>query len=135
MPAQPAAKPRVPQISDAEWEVMKVLWERAPASAQDVVDALATSKSWSPQTVKTLLKRLTEKGAATYEAEGRKFIYRPSVSREAAEKSESRSFLARVFDGAVTPALMHLLKLGELTPDDIKQLKKTLDQTIGRDQR
>ena len=130
MPAQPPAKPNVPQISDAEWEVMKVLWARGRASAQEVVDALADCKSWSPQTVKTLLKRLTEKGAVAHEADGRKFIYRPAVSRDAAEKTESRSFLARVFDGAVTPALMHLLELGDLTPDDIKQLKKTLDQTL-----
>jgi BlaI family penicillinase repressor len=128
MSKTPRANPRLPQISDAEWEVMKVLWDRTQASAQDVVDALAASRNWSPQTVKTLLKRLTEKGAATYEAEGRRFIYRPAVSREAAEKSESRSFLARVFDGAVTPALMHLLKLGRLTRDDIEQLKRTLDE-------
>ena len=128
MPRTPRTSPRLPQISDAEWEIMKVLWDRTQASAQDVVDALATQKSWSPQTVKTLLKRLTEKGAATYDAEGRRFIYRPAVAREAAEKSESRSFLARVFDGAVTPALMHLLEMGRLTHDDIAQLKKTLDE-------
>ena len=128
MPRTPRTSPRLPQISDAEWEIMKVLWDRTQASAQDVVDALATQKSWSPQTVKTLLKRLTEKGAATYDAEGRRFIYRPAVSRDAAEKSESRSFLARVFDGAVTPALMHLLEMGRLTHDDIAQLKKTLDE-------
>ena len=128
MPRTPRTSPRLPQISDAEWEIMKVLWDRTQASAQDVVDALATQKNWSPQTVKTLLKRLTEKGAATYDAEGRRFIYRPAVAREAAEKSESRSFLARVFDGAVTPALMHLLEMGRLTHDDIAQLKKTLDE-------
>ena len=122
------APAKLPQISDAEWEVMKVLWDRTQASAQDVIDALATQKTWSPQTVKTLLKRLTEKGALAYESEGRRFIYHPAVSREAAEKSESRSFLARVFDGAVTPALMHLLELGRLTHDDIAQLKKTLDE-------
>ena len=130
MPAQLPPKPKVPQISDAEWEVMKVLWDKGQASAQEVVDALADSKSWSPQTVKTLLKRLTEKGAVAYQADGRKFIYRAAVAREAAEKSESRTFLARVFDGAVTPALMHLLELGHLTPDDIRQLKKTLDKTL-----
>ena len=135
MPPQPTAKAKVPQISDAEWEVMKVLWDRAPASAQDVVDALAASRSWSPQTVKTLLKRLTEKGAVSYQAEGRRFIYRTAVSRDAAEKSESRSFLARVFDGAVTPALMHLMEMGELSPEDIKQLKKTLDQTLDKEAR
>ena len=79
------APAKLPQISDAEWEVMKVLWDRTQASAQDVIDALATQKTWSPQTVKTLLKRLTEKGALAYESEGRRFIYRPAVSREAAE--------------------------------------------------
>jgi BlaI family transcriptional regulator, penicillinase repressor len=128
MPKPAPANPRLPQISDAEWEVMKVLWDRDQASAQDVVDALAAARNWSPQTVKTLLRRLTEKGAVTYQAEGRKFIYRPAIARDAAEKSESRSFLARVFDGAVTPALLHLLQLGRLTRDDIEQLKKTLDQ-------
>ena len=124
--------PATPSISDAEWEVMKVLWDRGQATAQDVVDALAASRNWSPQTVKTLLKRLTEKGAAAHQPEGRRFIYRPVVSRDAAVGSESRTFLARVFDGAVTPALMHLLQLGRLTPDDIRQLKKTLDQTLDR---
>ncbi len=126
MPKPVAAN--LPQISDAEWDVMKVLWDRREASAQDVADALAASRNWSPQTVKTLLNRLTKKGAATYQAQGRKFIYRPAIPRDAAQKSESRSFLTRVFDGAVTPALMHLLKLGRLTREDIEQLKRTLDE-------
>ena len=119
---------KLPQISDAEWDVIKVLWDRGQASAQDVTEALAVGRNWRPQTVKTLLNRLVKKGAAAYAEEGRRFIYRPKVSRDAVVKAESRSFLSRVFDGAVTPALVHFLKLGNLSSADIDQLKRTLDR-------
>jgi len=119
---------RLPQISDAEWDVIKVLWDRGEASAQDVTEALAVGRNWRPQTVKTLLNRLVKKGAVAYAEEGRRFIYRPKVSRDAVARAESRSFLSRVFDGAVTPALVHFLKLGNLSSADIDQLKRMLDQ-------
>jgi len=120
--------PRLPQISDAEWDVIKVLWDRGQASAQDVTEALALGRNWRPQTVKTLLNRLVKKGAVAYAEEGRRFIYRPKVSRDAVARAESRSFLSRVFDGAVTPALVHFLKLGNLSSADIDQLKRMLDR-------
>lgn len=119
---------KLPQISDAEWDVIKVLWDRGEASAQDVTEALAVGRNWRPQTVKTLLNRLVKKGAVAYVEEGRRFIYRPKVSRDAVARAESRSFLSRVFDGAVTPALVHFLKLGNLSSADIEELKRTLDR-------
>jgi BlaI family penicillinase repressor len=119
---------KLPQISDAEWDVIKVLWDRGEASAQDVTEALAVGRNWRPQTVKTLLNRLVKKGAVAYAEEGRRFIYRPRVSRDAVARAESRSFLSRVFDGAVTPALVHFLKLGNLSSADIEELKRTLDR-------
>src|SRR3954470_15049407 len=122
------AMAKLPQISDAEWDVMKVLWDRGEAAAQEVTEALAVERNWRPQTVKTLLNRLVKKGAAAYAEEGRRFIYRPKVSRDAVVRAESRSFLSRVFDGAVTPALVHFLKLGNLSRDDIDQLKRMLDR-------
>jgi len=119
---------KMPQITDAEWDVMKVLWDQGQAGAQEVTEALAVERNWRPQTVKTLLIRLVKKGAPAYTTEGRRFIYRPRVSRDAVVKAESRSFLSRVFDGAVTPALLHFLKLGNLTRNDIEELKKTLER-------
>ena len=119
---------KLPQISDAEWDVIKVLWDRGEASAQDVTEALAVGRNWRPQTVKTLLNRLVKKGAVAYAEEGRRFIYRPKVSRDAVVRAESRSFLSRVFDGAVTPALVHFLKLGNLSSADIEELKQALDR-------
>src|SRR5215213_498035 len=119
---------KLPQISDAEWDVMKVLWDRGQASAQDVTEALAVERNWRPQTVKTLLNRLVKKGAVAYAEEGRRFLYRPRVSKDAVVRAESKSFLSRVFDGAVTPALVHFLKLGELSKADVEELKRTLDR-------
>ncbi|MDB5320278.1 MAG: transcriptional regulator [Phycisphaerales bacterium] len=120
--------PKLPQISDAEWDVIKVLWDRGEAGAQEVTEALAVGRNWRPQTVKTLLNRLVKKGAVAYVEDGRRFIYRPKVSRDAVARAESRSFLSRVFDGAVTPALVHFMKLGNLSKADIEELKRTLDR-------
>lgn len=121
------AKP-LPQISDAEWDVMKVLWDRGQAGAQEVTEALAVERNWRPQTVKTLLNRLVKKGAVAYAEEGRRFLYRAKVSRDAVVRAESKSFLSRVFDGAVTPAMVHFLKLGNLSKADVEELKRALDR-------
>jgi BlaI family penicillinase repressor len=106
---------------------MKVLWERGQAAAQDVTEALAVERNWRPQTVKTLLNRLVKKGAVAYAEEGRRFLYRPKVSKDAVVRAETKSFLSRVFDGAVTPALVHFLKLGNLSRADVEELKRALD--------
>src|SRR3954447_22973551 len=83
----------VPQISDAEWEVMKVVWDRQPVTAADVVDRLAREHRWRPRTAKTMLNRFLAKGAVDYTPEGKRYLYRARVSREACVRKESRSFL------------------------------------------
>lgn len=130
--------PRVPQISDAEWEVMKVVWDHGPLTAGDVVRRVAEgpagqpAQAWRPRTVKTLLARLVRKGAVAARAEGgtggepKRYLYRARVARDQVVRQESRSFLARVFDGSVAPALLHFLEDARLTPDEIDQLRRTL---------
>ena len=127
---------RVPQISDAEWDVMKVVWDHGPLTAGEVVRHLAADKDWSPRTVKTLLSRLVKKGAAGVRiadaggtsgiSGGRRFLYEARVSREACVRQESRSFLSRVFDGSVAPALLHFVEVGRLTKQEIRLLRETL---------
>jgi BlaI family transcriptional regulator, penicillinase repressor len=118
-----------PAISDAEWDIMRSLWdrERDGATAQDVVDDLAARRRWSPQTVKTLLARLVKKGAVAAEPQGRRFVYRPRVSRAAAVRAEGRSFVSRVFGGAVAPAVIHFVKTGRLSDAEIAELRRVLD--------
>ena len=65
-----------PRISEAEWEVMKVVWKGpAPLLAQDIIQTLARSTTWSVATVKTMLGRLVAKGALRYEQAGRSYLY------------------------------------------------------------
>jgi len=118
----------IPQISDAEWEVMKAVWEGAPLTAGDVVARVAAEQAWKPRTIKTLLNRLVKKGAVAMEAEGRRYLYRARVARDAVVRRETRSFLSRVFDGAAAPAIVHFLEQARLTPEEIRQLRETLER-------
>ena len=121
-------KKKLPAISDAEWDVMKVVWDHGPLSSGDVVRRLADEKQWKPRTIKTLLNRLVKKGAVAMEPEGRRYLYRARVARDAVVRRETRSFLSRVFDGAAAPAIVHFLEQARLTPEEIRQLRETLER-------
>jgi len=120
--------PALPQISDSEWDVMKVIWEAGPLTAGQIVQRLEGQKDWHPRTIKTLLGRLVKKGAVAMEEDGNRYLYRAKVTREACRRYEARWFLSRVFDGAVAPALVHFLKQSDLSKEEIEELKKILER-------
>lgn len=118
----------IPSISDSEWEIMKVLWERAPRTAGQIVAELAPGRKWHPRTVKTLVGRLVRKGAVSVEVAGRQYLYRANVSRDACRREEARSFLSRVFDGAAAPAVVQFIREGNLSAREIEELRRILDE-------
>ncbi len=118
---------KIPRISESEWEVMKLLWGKSPLTANDVVKMLP-QKTWKPKTIKTLLNRLVKKQALGYEKKGREYDYYPLVKEAECVKAESRSFLQRVYGGATKPMLAAFLESEKLSPEDIKELKKILNQ-------
>jgi BlaI family penicillinase repressor len=120
--------PDIPSISEAEWEVMNVVWTHHPITAGQVVDALKGRKRWNPRTVKTLLNRLVKKGALAFEVEGKRYLYRPRIAREQCVKKESRSFLGRVFRGDAAEMLLRFVDEVELTPQEIAQLRRVLER-------
>jgi BlaI family penicillinase repressor len=123
--------PAAPDISESEWSIMEALWESSPQTASELTKALRASMNWAENTVRTLLTRLVEKGAlkTAENASGtRTFI--PAVKREACVRAESQSFLDRVFGGAAKPLLVHFAQNSKLSPDEIKELKKLLDQQL-----
>lgn len=105
---------------------MKAVWDLGPLTAGDVVDAVSAHSNWRPRTIKTLLTRLVKKGAVAVEEDGRRFLYRAKVSKSDCVRRESRSFLSRVFDGAVAPALLHFIEQERLSESDIEQLREIL---------
>ena len=118
---------RSPEISDAEWDVMNVLWDDSPQTAAEVVERLAKRRDWSPRTVKTLLNRLVKKGALAFDTQGNRYLYRPAVTRAACVRDEGWSFLSRVFGGAVGPAIVHFVNTAHLSEQEVEELKRLLD--------
>ena len=123
--------PQPISISDAEWEVMRILWDAAGAmSANDVVAALAAAsrRRQSPRTVKTYLNRLLTKGAIRAEARGKVYWYAPRASRDACVRTEARSFLSRVFGGDAGAMLVHFVENAKLSDEDLHRLRTMLDR-------
>lgn len=120
----------IPNISDAEYQVMKIVWKHAPISTNDVVARLEKTTSWKPKTIQTLLARLVKKGALHYEKEGRVFIYTPLVQEPEVVDSESDTFLKRFYDGALNSMIVNYLERDKLSEDDISQLKQILEQKL-----
>ncbi len=118
--------PKRNRISESEWAVMRVVWDRHPVTASEVAEALRRKKRWSDRTVKTLLSRLVKKKALAFESEGKRYLYRPLLTREAGVRAESESFLERVFGGAATPLLAFLVEKKGLSRDEIASLRRLL---------
>jgi BlaI family penicillinase repressor len=118
----------LPRISDAEWTVMKVLWTKAPLTANEVAEILEPDTHWNPRTIKTLLNRLVKKKALGFQEDGRRYLYHPLVDEAACVREESRSFLQRVYGGALKPMLAALIAEEELSPEEIDELRRILDE-------
>ncbi len=109
---------------------MEVFWNSSPRSASDVAKSLKKETGWAENTVRTLITRLVEKGALQVDDESSSpKLYSPAVKREACVKAESESFMERIFKGAAKPLLVHFAKNARLTPDEVTELKKLLDQS------
>ena len=113
---------QLPQISEAEYEVIKIVWQSAPISTNEITDRLVKMTSWSPKTIQTLIKRLVTKGALTYEKKGRVFVYTPLVEEDTYLDEKSNSFLKQYFDGDITAMVSSYLKHDKLSEDEIEQL-------------
>ena len=115
-----------PRISEAEWQVMKVIWSRPPSTAQEIIEALAATSEWSPATIKTLLNRLVKKGALSFEKEGKSYRYAARASEEVCRQAETESFLERVFNGSLTPMVAHFVNAKKLTAEQKEELRRLL---------
>jgi|SRR5690606_5406329 len=120
----------MPRISDAEWQVMKVIWREGPCPATTVIESLAEARNWTPATIKTLLNRLVKKRALSFEKIGRGYLYSAAVTETDCRHVEAEDFIDRVFDGALSPFLAHFTGRGrKLRPEDIAELERILRES------
>ena len=113
-------------ISNAEFEIMDVLWADSPLAASDVAKRVAGKTDWSSKTVKTLLARLVEKGALAFRSEGRRYLYRPLITRAEYAKEETETLADKLFGGRAAPLIAHLADARGLAADDIDELESIL---------
>lgn len=119
----------LPKISDAEWEVMKIIWKSPKITSTLIIEELSGSKEWKPATIKSLISRLLNKEAIGFDKNGKEYYYYPLVSEEECRREESKSFLNKVFDGSINSMILNFVKSEKLTADDINELRNILDNT------
>lgn len=118
----------LPQISEAEFEVMKIVWQHSPISTNEITDRLVKTTAWSPKTIQTLIKRLVNKGALSYEKQSRVFVYTPLVGKDEYIGQESRSFLNRFYGGNITDMLSAYIDNDKLSENEISTLRSLLSK-------
>lgn len=118
----------LPQISESEFEVMKIVWKYAPISTNEITEKLLQTTNWSPKTIQTLIKRLVTKGALTYEKQSRVFIYTPLVKESEYVGQKSNSFLNRYYNGDITAMLSAYIENDRLSEAEINTLRSLLSK-------
>jgi len=122
---------QIPPITDAELEIMRVLWANSICPSSEVVKQMADQMGWSPNTTRTLLSRLVQKEAVgTTQEEGskRNFLFHPIISEQEYLKSETKSFMKKLYGGALKPMLANFLQDKKLNAQEIEDLKALFDE-------
>jgi BlaI family penicillinase repressor len=114
------------KLTDAEWQVMNVLWERFPATARGIAERMPKEIDWAYTTIKTLLSRLVRKKAVSETKKGNISVYEPLLSQNNARRSALKTLIDKAFDGAFTPLVHLLFDERKLSAKQKKQLIKIL---------
>jgi BlaI family penicillinase repressor len=117
----------IPKISEAEWQVMKILWKKSPLTANDIVESLSEETPWKRETIRTLVNRLVKKKALDFKKQSRQYLYFPLINESECIMEETKSFLDRVHGGSIEPMLAAFVESEKLSPEKIARLKQILD--------
>jgi len=114
-------------LSKAEWKVMKIVWELRKAMAREIYTIAVEQYSWTPATVKTLLKRLVDKGYLSTTKVGNGFVYRPAQTALSTLQSAADTLMTNAIDGVTGPLLVHMVEQISLSEADLDSLQKLID--------
>ncbi len=116
------------ELGPLEAEVLRLVWEKGEAGVDDVHQALLASREIAYTTVMTVMTRLAAKGVLRRRKEGRAYVYQAAVDRTAMAGSSLRDWAERFFGGRVVPAVSFLLGNEKLTPSDVAELKRLVEE-------
>lgn len=119
----------LPQISEAEYKVMQVIWEHEPISTPEVVERVSKEADWKPNTIQTMLSRLVKKKVIKARKEGRAFIYSSLVEEFEYIEGRSRTFLDKFFGGTLSSMVMNFIENDKLSKEEISELQRILAES------
>lgn len=117
---------RFPELSKAEWIVMKKIWELKKTNVREVYIELQDSKEWAYNTVRTMMERLRDKGYLNVKKVGNMYFYEPAIPRSKIVRLAIKDFANKVFDGAVGPIFTALIKEEKLSAPELDEIKKII---------
>ena len=116
------------ELTEAEWDIIRVVWREQPCAAGTVQEALAASRNWAYSTVKTTMDRMVKKGILTTSNIRNLQLFSAKISETQARRSEIFKTVQRAFNGALTPMMQFLLEHEKLSEKDIAKLRKMIDK-------
>lgn len=111
------------ELTEAEWAIVKAVWDNQPCAAPTVQEVLESKKGWSYSTVKTLMDRMVAKGLLKTERIRNLILYRSAITKKKAQKGEIMRAVKRAFDGALTPMMQFLLDNNSLSKRELAELE------------
>jgi len=116
------SKPVV-ELTEAEWSIIKAVWEQEPCTAPAIQEKLHRATDWTYSTVRTLMDRMVAKGVLKARKEGKLTIYQSAVTRAQAQRGELFYALKHAFNGALTPMVQCLLENNDLDVNELEKLE------------
>lgn len=115
-------------LGDLQLAIMRVLWSRGEAASADVHAALEEERGLAPTTISTMLKKMEDKGVVAHRTEGRRFIYRPTITESQVRRSMVGELTERLFGGDTAALVSHLVAEHEIDRDELERLQSLLDR-------
>lgn len=114
------------ELTEAEWPIIKAVWDKEPCTAPDIQKALGRSTGWTYSTVRTLMDRMAAKGFLSAEKVRNLTVYRSAITRRQAQRGELLYALKNAFNGALSPMVQCLLETERLSPEELEALESLI---------
>ena len=116
------------ELTEAEWEIMRIVWEKEPCAAGTVQEALVETKNWAYTTVKLTMDRMVRKGFLKIQKIRNLQLFHSCIGEVEARKGELRKMLGRAFGGALTPMLKFLIEHEGLSKNEAAELREFVNE-------
>lgn len=118
------------KISDAEWVVMKILWQESPLTSTNIIESLKSKTNWKPKTIHSLIDRLVKKGAVAVNKDYSQFQFYPIVEKKGCINEETKSFIEKFYNGSSNFMISSFIKNEKMSKDEIEDLQRLLNEKL-----